>query len=73
MGDARAEIAEHIFLSLVGDSPTMTLVDEEEVRSAPYSDSVDVKFGEQWYRISATPIDEPISLKAHRNEADDGD
>jgi hypothetical protein len=70
MTNARNEIAEKIYLHLVGDGPIAPLMDEDEVRSAPYSDTVDVKIGGQWYRISATEIDEPISLKEHRDEVE---
>jgi hypothetical protein len=64
------DLAMNIFLALVGERPNCEYIEEDEIRSAPYTDTVDVKLGDQWYRISSAPIAEPISVKAHRNESE---
>ncbi|WP_116051891.1 hypothetical protein [Amycolatopsis palatopharyngis] len=64
-----ADIAESVFLALVGDS-VPPYAEEEEIRSAAFSDTVDVKVDGQWFRVSSVPIDEPISVEEHRAGTD---
>lgn len=65
----QTQLAMEIFLYLVGEDPGFSYDEETQIRSAPNTDTVDVKLGDQWYRISSAPIDEPISLSEHRDEA----
>jgi hypothetical protein len=69
--DPRIALMEGLFLGLVGEGPNRFYEDETQVRSASSSDTVDVRLGDQWYRISATPIPEPISLDEHRGTYSD--
>lgn len=65
--DELCDLAANIFTALVGEGSSRFFADEEEIRSAAHSDTVDVKIGDQWYRIAASKIDEPISVVQHRN------
>ena len=70
MNDFQVELAANIFCGLVGSSAWTTYREVDEVRSAAYTDTVDVKLDGQWYRVSSTPIDEPISVAEHNGEAE---
>jgi hypothetical protein len=67
MGNPRERLADTIFCAFVNEDSSAfpRYKDGEEIRSAAFSDTVDVKIEGQWYRISSESIDEPISLKEH--------
>jgi hypothetical protein len=69
--DPRIALMAEVYFALVDDRARLVLRDEEEIRSALSSDTVDVRIGAQWYRISAAPIPKPISLDEHRGVISD--
>lgn len=55
-----------IFCALIGDGTP--LVEEDECRSVPDTNTCDVLLRGQWYRLTIESIDEPISVEEHRGE-----
>lgn len=61
-------LAADLFCSLVGEGAPPYFEDGERIRSLPHTNYIDVKMGEDWYRISVSPVDFPLTLEEH-NEA----
>ncbi len=62
-GEDPKEVMGDVFAVLVGEA--RFLIEGEEVRSAPGTDTCDVFLRGSWYRLLMTEVAQPISLEEH--------
>lgn len=71
MVDPRVELAESIFCLLSGERSSRLFDPDTEIRSEPYTDTVDVRLADGWYRIRAERIVEPVNHLVTRIEVEE--